>query len=190
MQVGAQVGTAKTVNRLLGVADHHQRVAVVRFAVSVNPVQAVVLPRVGVLKFIDHGHRVMLANGRRQLTVIVMQSLVQALQQIVEIEHRLALLGLLVRLAHRLRGMRNQQRFAFGLSVGAVHQSAYQSKQSKVLGLVPTAGQQFVFGETLQGGRAYVVAVHSPSCELIHPFVEIRRADACGFDQARVSGAA
>ena len=61
---------------------------VAHLAVWVDAVQALVLPRVGVLEFIDHGHRVLVANCRCHLTFIGMQSGVQALQQVLEIEHR------------------------------------------------------------------------------------------------------
>ena len=53
----------------------------------VDAVQALVLPWVGVLEFIDHGHGVLVADCRCHLTFIGMQSGVQALQQVLEIEH-------------------------------------------------------------------------------------------------------
>jgi len=79
LYVGAQVGPAKTVNGLLGVANHHQRMGVLHMARVVNAVQALVLPRVGVLEFIDHGHWVLIADCLCHLTFIGIQSGVQAL---------------------------------------------------------------------------------------------------------------
>ena len=73
---------------------------VLHMARVVNAVQALVLPRVGVLEFIDHGHRVLIADCRCHLTLIVIQSGVQALQQVLEIEHRQLQFGLLVLLAY------------------------------------------------------------------------------------------
>ena len=73
---------------------------VLHMARVVNAVQALVLPRVGILKFIDHGHGVLIADRRGHLTFIGIQSGVQTLQQVLEIEHRQLQFGLLVLLAH------------------------------------------------------------------------------------------
>ena len=135
-QVGAQVGASKSVNRLLGVADHDQRMAVLRWVGAVHTVQALVLPSVGVLELIDQSHRVLGANGGRQRPFILVQSLVQALQQIIEIEHRLLGFPGLVSAAHRQGRVHLQGLLA---SRGWLGQPfAHAHKERVLVGLGPT----------------------------------------------------
>ena len=78
-QIGIQIGATKTVNRLFGVANHHQGVAVIRLTDLVNTIQTLVLPRVGVLELIDHGDGVLLSYGRCQLALVRVQCMVKSL---------------------------------------------------------------------------------------------------------------
>ena len=92
-EVGAQISTAKTVNRLLGVTNHHQGIVGRTYLGCINAMQCAVLPRVGVLKFIHQGHRVLLPNGCGQTLVIGHDSMVQVLQQIRKIKRGTLLFG-------------------------------------------------------------------------------------------------
>ena len=150
LDVGAEVGPTETVDGLFGVANHDQRMAVVVRGMRVNSVQAFVLPRVGVLKFIDHGHRVLGADGRCHLAVIGKQSGVQALQQVLEIEDRQLQLGLLVLLAHLEGGVVEKTVFGsrFGFLVAA---KFFDVSKHRVVGCIgPGFIQQIAKGEAGQ----------------------------------------
>ena len=99
-QVSAQVGASKAVDGLLGVANHDQGVVLANRAAVVNPVQAFVLPRVGVLKFVHQSHWVLAADGCCHLALVGVQGGVKALQQVLKIKGGLLLLGLVVKRAH------------------------------------------------------------------------------------------
>ena len=116
----------------------------------VNPVQTLVLPRVGVLEFIHHGHRVLLADRVCQFTTIRMQCMVQALQQIVEVELRLVQLGLLVSLTQFMPSVCDQQTDTLRFLCRCLHQHREALKECKVVCRFPTACLQFFCGEAGQ----------------------------------------
>lgn len=80
--IGKDIGAAKGVNGLLGIADEQQsRLRLPAPDAAKNPV----LLRVGVLKFIDHRHRKTLANGAGQrLAAVAAQRLVKPAEHIVK----------------------------------------------------------------------------------------------------------
>ena len=106
-QIGGQIGAAKTVNRLLGVADQQQsRIAGLRVGVDFR--QRPPLPRVGVLKLIHQGDRVLPANRLGQTRTGQMQSRVQAGEQIRKIKLTALLFAAVVAVRNRLRGVGQQ----------------------------------------------------------------------------------
>jgi hypothetical protein len=66
-QVGLHVGAAERVDRLLGVADQHER----RVLVAERPAQDVPLDRVGVLELVDQRDLVAVAQGRDHLVALL-----------------------------------------------------------------------------------------------------------------------
>ena len=108
-QVSVEVCTPKAVDRLLGVADHYQaRVRVLRL--TINFEERSILPGVGVLKLIHQGDRKLLQNGGGQSPVRSLQCVVEALQQIREVELRQLVFGTAVRQSHVYSGMVQQVR--------------------------------------------------------------------------------
>ena len=101
------------------------------------------MPRVGVLEFIDHGHRVLSAYGVGEFALVAVQGLVQPLQQVVEIEHRLVQLGLLVGLSHRVRRVFDQLFFAVRFAFSKSHHFAYAVEHIKICRLGPAVFLQF-----------------------------------------------
>ena len=90
-EVGEQVGAAKAVDRLLGVADQEQRAVAVLGVV--DAVEDAELQRVGVLELVDQRHRVARVQRRSEPRLIArMQRAVGVPQDVVEGD--LALLGL------------------------------------------------------------------------------------------------
>ena len=90
MQVGVQVGMAKTVDGLLGVADQEQR----RLAAAVQGAENRKLQRVGVLKLVDQRGREACAQGLRQCRAVgAGEPLVQIEQHVVKGLHPAFALG-------------------------------------------------------------------------------------------------
>ena len=84
-QVGVDVGAAKGVDRLLGVADQEQAAVEMVFLDAVDAVKDAVLHRVGVLEFIDQGHRELLADHTGQtLAPVCLEGGVEADQHVVK----------------------------------------------------------------------------------------------------------
>ncbi len=84
LNVGEDVGAAKTVDGLLGVTDHQQSRV---FMAAVKPVEDTVLLGVGILELIDHGDPVGGANALAEpLTQAGAQRPVEVFEQIVERE--------------------------------------------------------------------------------------------------------
>ncbi len=63
MHIGEDIGTAKRVNRLFGIADQQQRMLRL---LRVDFTEYTVLLRIGILEFIDQRNRKTAANGLRQ----------------------------------------------------------------------------------------------------------------------------
>ncbi len=94
-QVGVQVGVAKAVDRLLGIADQEQRRRRPLGAGAINAVENCVLQRVGVLEFVNQRHRIALAQGASQPGRIARsQGGVDVVQHVIEGQHALPALGL------------------------------------------------------------------------------------------------
>ena len=90
-EVGVDVRAAKGVDRLLRVADQHQRGGRVVTLHAVDGVEDAVLQRVRVLELIDHRHRELRPDARRQCRAVgPAQRGVQAHQQVLEAHRRLA----------------------------------------------------------------------------------------------------
>ena len=68
-----------------------------------------------------------------------MQGLVQALQQVIEIEYRLVLFGFLVGLAYSVRGVYCQTGFALWFEIGKRHQITNVLKSRYIDCVDPTA---------------------------------------------------
>ena len=176
--VGAEVSATEAVNSLLGVADHDQGVVLVHRIRVINAVQAVVLPRIGVLEFVHHGHGVLGADGRRHLPIIRVQGGVQALQQVLEIKTGLLLLGLFVTLAHLLCGMVEQGCFARRFQPLLLIDGLDVRKHGMVRRLRPTPVLQQAGAEPPQGVGLDVFAALGPGLQCGHPFEEIVIGDA------------
>ena len=83
LQVAGNVGAAKAINRLLGVANQQQGAGRVVLRHAVNLVKDLVLQRRGVLKLVNQRHRVLLHQALAQaLGVGALQGCVQARQQV------------------------------------------------------------------------------------------------------------
>ena len=154
---------------------------VAHLAVVVNAVQALVLPRVGVLEFIDHGHGVLIADCRCHLTFIGIQSGVQTLKQVLEIEHRQLQFGLLVLLAHLVGGVVQQAVFGGGFGGLVLAQRLDVGKDGVFSCLWPTFVLKAVEGKALQGFAANSRVRLTPCLQLIHPVREIFGACALHF---------
>ena len=100
-QIGIDVGAAKTVNRLLGVADQKQRLVMGDKAA----VEDFVLQRVGILKFVDQRDLPVVGNQRGQRFGVRAfgKRVVNVGEQVVEIALAAGFFMLLHRLAHGLQ---------------------------------------------------------------------------------------
>ena len=100
-QIGIDVGTAKTVNRLLGIADQKQRLVMGDKAA----IEDFVLQRVGILKFINQCDLPVVGNQRGQGFGVrtLGERVVNIGEQIVEIALAAGFFMLLHRLAHGLQ---------------------------------------------------------------------------------------
>jgi len=83
------IAAAKPVNRLLGVADHHQPAALAAIDRTIDPIQDAVLDAVGILKLVDQRHRPGAVQGFGQACFpvrlpIALQGVVHTQQQIIE----------------------------------------------------------------------------------------------------------
>ena len=107
--VRGQISPAKTVNGLLGVTDHDERGRFGR--TRINLLQSAVLPRIGVLKFIDQGHWELLPNDFGQVACRCFHCIEQVFQQIGKIKCRMHRFVRCVSLPDLLRSMA-QQAFA------------------------------------------------------------------------------
>ncbi len=106
--VGEDVRATKTVDRLLGVADHEPAGVVL---VAVEPLEGLVLDRVGVLELVDQGHGILLADDTGQaLAVGAGQCVAQPGEHVLEADHRLFLLAALDPGAHPVRGVQENRR--------------------------------------------------------------------------------
>ncbi len=83
-EVGVDVAAAEAVDRLLGVADHHQAAARRAVRVAIDAVEDAVLQRVGVLEFVHQRHRPRLEQARRERLAVRAQRFVHAHDQRVE----------------------------------------------------------------------------------------------------------
>ena len=66
-QIGKDVGAAKRIDRLLGITDHQQAAIGSLLSDPVDAFENPVLHRIGILKLIDQGYRVLPTQGLRQL---------------------------------------------------------------------------------------------------------------------------
>ena len=123
-QVAVDVGTAKTVDRLLGVPDQQQRCVLPVLGCAVDAVKNAELQRRGVLKLIDHRHRKLLAQSLRQALARlgVGQRHIEALQHVGKTEQPAAPLEL----GHALQHMRAGVQAGGLCGVGQGRQSGLQ----------------------------------------------------------------
>ena len=154
---------------------------VAHLAVVVNAVQALVLPRVGVLEFIDHGHGVLIADCRCHLTFIGIQSGVQTLKQVLEIEHRQLQFGLLVLLAHLVGCVVKQAFFGGGFGGLVLAQRLDVGKDRVFCCLSPAIALKAAEGKALQGFNFNVRVVLTPRLQSTHPIGEVVGAGAFHF---------
>ena len=99
LQIGKDVGAAKAVNRLLGIAHQKQR----RAGLGKRALENAVLQRVGVLKFVDQRHPPFGRHRLRQLAgvaVFRLQGAGNVEQQIIETALGIVGLGRFARLPH------------------------------------------------------------------------------------------
>ena len=103
-QIAEDVGPAKAIDRLLGVADQEQRRVLPVLRGAVNAVKDAELQRRCVLKLVDHRHRKLLAQPLRQTLarVGIGQRHIQALQHVGKAKQAAAALEL----GHALQHMR------------------------------------------------------------------------------------
>ncbi len=84
LNVGKDVGAAKTVNSLFGVTDHQERRV---FVTAVEAMEDAVLLGVGILKFVDHGHPIGGTNALAEpLAKARTKRPVEILEQVIERE--------------------------------------------------------------------------------------------------------
>ena len=115
LQVAVNVGAAKAVNRLLGVANEQQRAAARVVRHLVNLVKDLVLQRRCVLKLVNQRHRVLLQHAFAQaLAVFAVQGGVQALQQVGKAKATALALARLQARAHPACGVQAQRHAHFG----------------------------------------------------------------------------
>ena len=92
VQIGLKISSAETVDGLLRIANHQECADLLLFRVfarwmdAINSGQGLVLPGIGILKFIHHGHRKLRANYGGQTTTWRMNCCMQPLQQIRKIK--------------------------------------------------------------------------------------------------------
>jgi len=84
LAIGGQFAAAEAVDRLLGIAHHHQQV--LRAGAGEGLLQDAPLDRVGVLEFIDQGGAVALGHGRQQrrLTALRIRAWIERFEQLTE----------------------------------------------------------------------------------------------------------
>ena len=66
LQIGKNICVSKRINRLFRIADKKQAIFFRRLRNLINSVKNLVLNRVGILKFIDHGDWKLLSQLTRQ----------------------------------------------------------------------------------------------------------------------------
>ena len=125
------------------------------------------------MEFIDHGHRVLGANGGRHLAVIGMQGGVQALQQVLEIEDRQLQLGLLVLLAHLDGGVVEQTVFGSRFGFLEINKRFDVRKDSVICSFGPTLFLQAALGEAEHVFALRRRIVLTPGLQFIHPIGNI-----------------
>ena len=120
LQVGVDIRAAKTVDRLLGVADQQQAGA---GPLAVDALEDAPLQRVGVLEFINERHRVLAGDGLRQtLAADPMQGGVEPLEHVVVAELGQPLLAGLQPRGDPRHGVGEDQRFQLGRGVACIEQ--------------------------------------------------------------------
>ena len=127
-QIAVDVSPAKTVDRLLGVTDQEQRGVLPVLGRAVDAVKDAELQRRGVLKFVDHRHRELLAQALRQALARfgVGQRHIEALEHVGKTEQTAAPLELGHALQHMgagvqaggLRGVGQGQQSRLQIGIG------------------------------------------------------------------------
>ena len=84
--VGLHVAAAEAVDRLLGVADHHQPTARLAVGVAIDRVKDAELHRIGILELVHqrHGPGGMQGIGQRALAIARLQCIAHRIQELVE----------------------------------------------------------------------------------------------------------
>ena len=132
-QVGVDVGAAEGVDRLLGVADQHQRGLRVVARHAVDRVEDAVLQRIGVLELVDQRHRELLADQPGQARAVgALQRGVQPRQQIVETHLGPALLLVGQARGDPARGVAQQLRAAVRQGLDALAQRQHVKQRGMV----------------------------------------------------------
>ena len=108
-KIGINISPPKRINRLFGIANHKTTQAVItvrRIQVGKNPV----LHRIGVLKFINQGKRILFTNHTGQaLTVATLQRLIQTRQHVIKGHMRQALFFGIVTLPDPMDSVQSQR---------------------------------------------------------------------------------
>ena len=177
-QVAVDVGAAKAVDRLLGVADQQQGAGAAVVADAVEPVEDAHLHRRGVLKLVHQRHRVLgqdaVAQAQRRLAVgLGVQRLVEPVQQVGKAEAA----GLL--LEHRQPGADTGRRMQ--AQAGAQRRQRVQRPQQLGQGLE-------VIGHLLDPGTGFEGLVQAGGCQAGGAGLEVGRFGVIPFGPGRQRG--
>ena len=185
-QVGIDVGTAKGIDRLLGVADQEQAGVRVIVFDAVNALEDAVLNRVGILEFVDQRDRELLADQRRQtLAAFRLQGGIQTLQHVVETHFRATTLLFFKTRAHPLgsvlqhRGIGRRQGIEARLEPG----HGVQPRMTRRL-TFPGLGHAIRCQSSEAGANVQLLKrlVFGPGLELLEPRLEITRLHLAAID--------
>ncbi len=106
LNVGKDVRTAETINRLLRITDHKQAGG---FVAPVQMTEDPILQGIGVLKFINQRHRILFSNTLSENIVgIPLQRLIKITQQVIKREYAEPLLEHAVPLIQLLKPLMKQ----------------------------------------------------------------------------------
>ena len=185
-QVGVDVGTAKGVDRLFGIADQEQAGVRVIVFDAVNALEDAVLNRVGVLEFVDQRDRELLADQRCQtLAALRLQRGIQTQQHVVESHFCTATLLFFEACTDPLGSVLQNSGIGRRQCVEARFECGHGVQPRMTRGLAfPGLGHAFGCQTGEAGANVQLLKrlVFGPGLELVEPGIEITRLHLAAID--------
>ena len=176
-QVGVNIGPAKGIDRLLGVANQEQAgIGAVVFD-PVNGLEDAVLNGIGVLKLVDQGHRELFANqGGQALAAFGLQCSVEAQQHVVKAHLGATAFFLFKAHADPVRRMLQNRGVGRWQGIERSFEALHGVEPRMLRGRALPGFGHAVGGQTREAGpevELLLSVVSSPGAELFKPGLEI-----------------